>query len=79
MHIHVCLVCTCCLHSWPPSSHSLGGSIEFKLSSVSLRLSTVCGGNFECAGIGDGEAFQAEAEHLAFCGCSRGNKNKKVN
>ena len=77
-HTHVCLVCTCCLHSWPSSSHSLGGSIEFKISSVSLRLSTVSGGNFECAGIGDGEAFRAEAEHLDFCGCSWETETKRL-
>jgi len=40
-------------------------------------LSTVSGGNFECAGIGEDETFQAEAEHLTFCGCSMGNKDKK--
>jgi hypothetical protein len=71
-------MCTCCLHSWPSSSHSLGGSIQFKISSVSLRLSAVSGGNFECPGIGDGGAFRGAADSLAVCGCSMGVKKKNI-
>ena len=41
-------------HSWPFSVHSLGGKIEFRISSVCWLLLASTGGSFLLGGVGTG-------------------------